>query len=313
MMSTSGTTRPFAILVVSAALIGAALLMPLALTLFPSELLRTLYGYDVIASMCAASLHAFTSTLPPLGVAILALSAAAIGAATVTGIRLVRQTHRACGLAAHVPLPEGLRNSATALGLDDAVLCIEDDEPLAYCVGFLRPTICISTGAIRRLRRRELDAVLLHEATHLRNRDPLRILAARVLSTAFITVPAIAVLARRFEVAKELEADREAVRRQGTPRHLAGALYVMARQPPATNLVVSAWSISHARIDALAGGRPHLPAITLRTHVMTVVALAAALALSTGQAARAHIIEVRVEPHATVSHSCPVPAYGVLL
>lgn len=80
----------------------------------------------------------------------------------------------------------------------------------AFCAGFLRPKIIISNGFIKRLNVGELTAVLLHEKQHLRSLDVLKTLAIRFLCSLFFFLPAVKILAKKYYLSSELEADARA-------------------------------------------------------------------------------------------------------
>jgi Zn-dependent protease with chaperone function len=88
---------------------------------------------------------------------------------------------------------------------------IEDDRPLAFCAGLLRPRVYISTGAIVLLDEPALDAVLIHERHHARRRDPLRLAAGRVLARALFFMPGLGELHVRHQSLAELSADESAL------------------------------------------------------------------------------------------------------
>jgi Zn-dependent protease with chaperone function len=216
-----------------------------------------------------------------------------------------------------------LRAAAGRLGLVAVTVCFLDPRPYAYCRGYLRPQLWVSSGAVATLRPAELEAVLHHEDYHRRARDPMRILTTRVLEQIFFALPLIRQLGIRFEYAKELEADRAAVARQGTTRHLAGALYALARYElpfAASEVAVGAWSVSHARVNQLCGssGGDLLPGLSRRSSWLTAAMLSVALLLTFGQAARANLVPAAVidalDPAAAEmeSHSCPLPMSGIL-
>lgn len=300
---------------------GALFALPLLITLFPGALQQAVHGYDAIAAVCAAALHTVGIELPPFGVAVLGLTVASVAFGGLRAYRTVRRTRRALASHRPVPAPRRLRAAAAAAGVSGAVVCFDDARPFAYCRGMLVPRIWISTGALAALRLRELDAVLHHEAEHMRRRDPLRILVARILSEIFFAAPLIRVLSARYEVAKELAADRETVRRQRTVRHLAGALYAMGRVPDTSGLVVGGWSVGRARVDQLAGvsSRIDLSRTPRRAAAVTLATIALAVALGAGQATRANLIPSWIldalEParSASVIHSCPLPTAGMLI
>lgn len=316
--------RAFSQLVVASLATGSVFGLPLLITLFPGAIERSLHGHDAIAAVCAAALYQIGVGLPPLGLVVLGLTSASAVLGTLKAGRTLRRTHRS--LARHQPIatPRRLLTAARAVGVSGAVVCFADPRPYAYCRGFLRPEVWISSGALTVLRPRELEAVLLHEAFHRRQRDPLRMLIGRVLGHLLFAQPLIRLLAARFEVAKELDADRSAVRAQGTIRYLASALYALGRQPlplVTNEVAVGAWSLSRARVDQLCGSPETelLPALTRRGRWLTSATLALALALTLGQAARANLVPAAVveslEPSMNPAdiHTCPLPHGGVLL
>ncbi len=93
--------------------------------------------------------------------------------------------------------------------LQDA-LVIEDKRPLAFCAGFLRPRIYVSTGALEALDDQALTAVLDHERHHAQQRHPLRLAAGRVVAESLFFVPRVRELTRHQHVLAELSADERA-------------------------------------------------------------------------------------------------------
>lgn len=316
--------RAFTQLVAASLAIGSLLALPLLITLFPGAFQRALSGYDALAAVCAAAFYQIGAGLPPIGLVVLALTGASLLLGALKAARTVRRTHRVLALHRPVAAEKRLRAAAQAVGLSQVVVCFADPRPYAYCRGFLRPEVWVSSAAVTVLKRRELEAVLLHEAFHRQHRDPLRILIGRVLSQLFFLLPLIRLLAARFEVAKELEADRAAVRTQGTIRHLASALYALSRHPlplVTNEAAVGGWSLTHARIDQLCGSaeKDLLPALSRRGRWLSSATLAIALVLTFGQAARANLLPAAIVEsiHPFMEsgniHSCPLPASGVLL
>lgn len=111
----------------------------------------------------------------------------------------------------------------TGVGRVDSVV---SGEPVAFCVGALRPKIVVSQDLACMLRPAELDAVLLHEAQHARRRDPLRRAAWRAAGDVFFFLPLLDWLARRQLIVSELIADRAALEQVGL-NPLAGALWTL--------------------------------------------------------------------------------------
>ena len=93
----------------------------------------------------------------------------------------------------------------------DGAWLIEDSRPQAFCAGLLRPRVYVSSGALELLDPAALRAVLAHEHQHARRRDPLRLAAARVLTSALFFVPGLPRLIQRQRALAELGADEAAV------------------------------------------------------------------------------------------------------
>ena len=176
----------------------------------------------------------------------------------------------------HARAERGFRAGLRPVGQLDAseapVTIVDDPTPLAFCAGYLRPRIHLSTGAVARLSQTELDAVVAHEHHHLRRRDPLRLLIARVLADALFFLPALRRLADRYGALAEVAAD-EAAARASSPSTLAAALLAFNHSPH-PGLVVG---IAPERVDHLLGERPRweLPLSVLVGAVITLAGLAA--------------------------------------
>lgn len=151
---------------------------------------------------------------------------------------------------------------------------VEDSAPQAFCTGFMRPRICVSTGALDTLSAAELRAVLIHERHHRRWRDPLRLMLLRVLEHALPFLPGLPRIAERYAALAEVAADEAALARTGDQRGLARALLVFgAHEQPA-----GAVGIAPDRVDLLMGRRPgwELPVGVLAAFVLAVAALTGA-------------------------------------
>jgi hypothetical protein len=146
----------------------------------------------------------------------------------------------------------GFLDALEVLGQLDAhptVNVIAAARPEAFCAGYLRPTVYISTGALELLTTSELGAVLAHEHHHRLVRDPLRLAFGRIISQALFFVPIVRSLCDRYEGLAELNADRAAVRASaGRQSPLASALLVFdASTPPGFS------GISPERVESLLG------------------------------------------------------------
>ena len=114
----------------------------------------------------------------------------------------------------------------------DGVQVIDDDRPAVYCLPGRR-RIVLTTGALRCLKGRQLEAVVAHERAHLAGRHHLVLALASALQTAFPAVRFFALAASQVGELVEVAADDAAIRRENRLT-LAGALLaVAAAGPPA--------------------------------------------------------------------------------
>lgn len=314
--------RAFRQLVVLALVTSLPLAAALVLTLFPGAVQRALHGYDGFVQACVAALYGIGERLPPIGAVTLVLAIAAGLAAGARALALMARTRALTVRLRPVPVPSRTAMAAVRLGLAGRLTVFDSRLPLAFTAGLVRPRVHISSAAVHALEPDELEAVLLHERAHLVARDPLRVAVARLLAGALFFVPLAGGLCRRFELAKELDADREVIATQRQVASLAGALDRLGCEAPlhTEQVAVGAWSFGAARIDQLEGvrGDALLPALSARASWLSAVALAALLALALGQAARANIVpaaawELSGAAVTAPVHVCPVPVEGLLL
>jgi Zn-dependent protease with chaperone function len=179
---------------------------------------------------------------------------------------LLLRVQRAVSQLVEVRRPAKLRVAMRDADVE-AVVCVDDPVPSAFCVGAVRPRVILTTGLIERLEVEELLAVLLHEREHLRRRDPLWRAAWRAASELLWHVPLVEWWSRRRLELSELAADRAAMKRLG-PGPLARALTTAT--PPAGLDAAGfdgAAALRAAQIlgDPLPARRPTGPALLLST------------------------------------------------
>lgn len=67
-------------------------------------------------------------------------------------------------------------------GLKKISLLISSNAvPIAFAFGFFKPTLVVSQGLLKKLKLKEIEAVLAHEIGHIARRDSLSIFAAKIL------------------------------------------------------------------------------------------------------------------------------------
>jgi Zn-dependent protease with chaperone function len=158
------------------------------------------------------------------------------------------------------PISAVLQNEAAVLGCAARLDMVAGEDAFAVTYGVLRPRILVSSGLATALTPAEIGAVLAHEREHLRRRDPLRMLAARLVAAWGCYLPAGRWLASRAALRYELTADRAAAGRAGRSV-LAGALLKLASMPgcPAAAAASPAEDgprSLEARVAQLESGRP---------------------------------------------------------
>jgi hypothetical protein len=202
--------------------------------------------------------------------AVLVLALAVLGAAVLLVVVLSawRQVAAHRRFVRALPATRPLRGHPT-------VSVIEAAAPMAFCAGWLRPRIYVSTGALEHLSERELEAVLAHEQHHRAVRDPLRLAVSRALTQALFFLPVLQPLHARYGDVAEVSADAAAVRAlEGATAPLASALLAFGTTPSGDVV-----GISPGRVDALLGQPAawRLPWLLLIGGLLT---LAAAIALA---------------------------------
>jgi hypothetical protein len=108
---------------------------------------------------------------------------------------------------------------------------LSSTSPVAFCTGFLWPTVFVSDGLLSRLEPAELDAVLVHERHHAERRDPLRRIVMSAMRDVLFFLPLLEWWIAARVVESELAADRRALAEVGL-RPLAAALWVTGNAVP---------------------------------------------------------------------------------
>lgn len=260
-------------------------LAPVAVVAAAGCALASVAGYRLVADGGVSPLQAAA-----LGAAFVALAAAvARGVRSAWLVRRATATLRARLHAEPAAVPARLSVIAGRLGVEVEV--VDDGAVYALTYGTRDPRVAVSTGLLAAVDDAELEAVLLHERYHVRHRDPLKSACARVLSAAAFFAPVVGHLQRRYLAARELAADRAAVRACGV-RPLAGALYKAgASGPPAEACAAAAMGggdLLAVRIAQLEDGAPP-PFDRLPTAAVTVTA-AAVVVLALGLSALVAVV-----------------------
>jgi Zn-dependent protease with chaperone function len=162
------------------------------------------------------------------GVAVpLVTGLAALGGLALGGMRLALMARLMAGSGrpANPELQAVVRRLAAQLGVPTPRLLVcPYARPLALTSGLFRPAVLISAWMVEHLDRRELEAVLAHELSHVVRRDYLVVWLATVLRDAFFYLPTGWAAYRQLQREKELACDDLAVGVTNRPLALASAL-----------------------------------------------------------------------------------------
>jgi hypothetical protein len=217
----------------------------------------TFQSFDIQSWQCAVGLYGPVVTI-----------GAILLRASVVFCRRAVEIQSLCQLAT----PPSARLSRLAVGSEVQVAELDVDRPICVLVGVWRPRILVSRGALDLLSDPEVAAALMHERAHARHRDTRwAALVSFVGDCALLPTTRIYAL---FQEARELIADREAIRRV-PPVDLASAVLKFSRYPMGARLGASV-----AQPMDLAKRLTHLlePGAPARSNRLAAAALCAAFA-----------------------------------
>lgn len=194
------------------------------------------------------ALHAWLPAIVLVGVAVASLGSGAV----LVGLQLVKARQASRGFGPQMAPGEAVARVAAEAGVARLAVVDEPRSCSCVCIGLLRPRVVISTWVIAALSVDQLAAVLAHEASHARHRDPLLITLARAAGAGLFFVPLAHRLGRIAVARAELAADAAAVAAAGRPA-LAGALLALDEVAPVNGAMthVASPEIIDLRIQAL--------------------------------------------------------------
>ena len=90
------------------------------------------------------------------------------------------------------------------------IIEIREAKPVVFCYGLSRPKVCISSGLIKILKQEELEAVLLHEHSHMVANEPIKLFIIKFFYSIFFFLPGIKTYLNKYVTFSELAADERA-------------------------------------------------------------------------------------------------------
>ncbi|PFA86225.1 M56 family metallopeptidase [Bacillus cereus] len=105
----------------------------------------------------------------------------------------------------------------------------------AFTIGLVHPKIVISEGVFQTFTEEEIDAIILHEEHHKKNKDPLKLFLFTLLAEGMIYVPVLKGMLQRYQTYQELSADKYAIQQMHSSVELGSALLKLIKIKTASN------------------------------------------------------------------------------
>ncbi|TKH45713.1 peptidase M56 [Paenibacillus terrae] len=137
-----------------------------------------------------------------------------------------------------LPLTEALGERYRELGAD-RIWVIDYAKPAAFTMGLWKPRIVLSSALLSLLDKHEEEAVLYHEAYHMKHYDPLKTWLLQMCATLLFYLPVLRHITNHYKIAREILADNEAIKRTGSPMGIGSALLKLLRMTPANAHLVN--------------------------------------------------------------------------
>jgi beta-lactamase regulating signal transducer with metallopeptidase domain len=211
-----------------------------------------------------ASLTSVTIPAPPTWLLVAGLVAWVL-VASARAIRLVVNVTAIRRLARSArPLPSERAGrfhlfDAARVGSRSARVFVSDELRGACAVGYLTPTILISSDIVAVLDDEAIEAIVLHEYAHLQRYDDWTRLVQQVVIAVAGIHPAVRWVSKQIDIEREAACDRIVVSRTASPlsygQALTAAAEIAGRMSGLTPLVAPGMSMSdgglHARVRRL--------------------------------------------------------------
>lgn len=122
-----------------------------------------------------------------------------------------------------VVFPKKLDKLIKQLTIEAKIDVVNSNKYLSFCYGLIKPRICLSSKLVKCLTEAELKALLLHETSHLKNKDPFKILLSQIAISMFFFIPSLKDIHNYYILSKEVSADQMVAKMEGV-KNLKSAL-----------------------------------------------------------------------------------------
>lgn len=181
-------------------------------------------------------------------------------------------------LAAKIIVSDKILTISEKLSLQNEIIVIKDDRLLAFCFGFTKQKIYLSTKLIEQLNINELETVIRHEMYHLTNQDIFVMIMARLGELLFPFLPFISDLVAKYAIQREVEADIFAHTNDSTrKKFLVSVLTKFLNQDPQQAYLFVAnlgeYETLEVRINHLLGRTSLYPRISSKNLLVSIFSL----------------------------------------
>lgn len=119
--------------------------------------------------------------------------------------------------------PKTITKLSEKHGLTGRIKIVSDKKPLAFCYGFFRPEIYLSTALIRLMNSEELEAIILHEKYHLLKKDNMLLITLNFIKQLFLPFPLFSDFLENIIRIREIKADHFGVNTMGKREPMTSA------------------------------------------------------------------------------------------
>ncbi|PIY79964.1 MAG: hypothetical protein COY80_05405 [Candidatus Pacebacteria bacterium CG_4_10_14_0_8_um_filter_42_14] len=164
---------------------------------------------------------------------------------------------------------------------DEIVTVTEGQKLTAYAFGLFKPKIVISKLLLQKSTNKQLEAIILHELFHIKQRHILWILGTQMISSVLFFVPIVRYLYAQLKTEFELSADAYVETVQNTDRYLKQA-FVLNLEASQNNFPDFASSPIETRIEYLVNKRSTFEKVRPWQLSLSVVSLLLMLSIVAG-------------------------------
>lgn len=283
------TNKYFALTIASAGLLFG-LLTFLVVKCLPFLVHSTIYYCQTTLSSINLQTLPKNANLLPLA-AVLFIAGSVIFKLLMTVIQLMLVKKKVSNTLELGKYPQ-LETLVKKLNLDGNVEIFANDQPLAFCFGFVNPKIYLSTKMLSITSEKELHGVLAHERHHIESKDNFTMMLAQIVESTFPFIPLISELVRNYRTEREIAADQAAMKATHKQYVVSMLRKLLVHEYDSFTFIpaLAATDTLETRVSALTHDTPFFAKYSLRGLIISLLSLVILLfiALTPVQAVEYH-------------------------